>query len=443
MNDDIFGGMFKPELLNDDKNKHLWDKLILQIIAGNVIPVVGADLLIDAPVNIHQGTINSLAQSFGIYDPVNPPTSFSDIVFHKEYLNRCKKDEIYTLINRAFSQKRFEPSLRLKKLLSIKQFPFVITTSFTPVVEDAMRKIWGDELKVMKFNNNPKENDDIRTEEDLHKPTVYYMFGKVGDDTNRYVLTDTNMLEFCSSWLSESTRPKVLCSCLRDKYLLMLGNNYSDWLFRFIWFSMRKVGTNQCMLAYENLDNRLINFLERVGTFTHHNSSDTDVIDRIINRLEEKTSNERAKFNRPQENTDVFISYSRSDSTIADKLYENLTAHGLNVWYDRKNISTGGVFLDEINKAIRTTRYFIPILSANIDREKNDPHVYRNEWDTAITTATGMGRSFIIPLAEQGFDFYRAMIPEKIQQHNAIFYYPEEDFSEIALEIKNKVLNNS
>ena len=118
----------------------------------------------------------------------------------------------------------------------------------------------------------------------------------------------------------------------------------------------------------------------------------------------------------------MFISYSRADSTIAEKLYDSLTAQGKRVWYDKKKLTIGGNFMEEIRKAIRTTKYFVPILSNNIIKEKDESHVYRNEWAQAEEVAISMGRTFIIPLAEQGFDFYRAALPEKLQQHNAKFF---------------------
>ena len=303
-----------------------------------------------------------------------------------------------------------------------------------------MKEIWKDELRVMRFNNNPTENDDIKNSTDLRKPTVYYMFGKAGEGAHKYVLTDTDMLDYVSSWLSNDNkaRPKVLCNELKEKYLLMLGNNYSNWLFRFIWYSMRKSDLKQGMLAYDTLDEALLNFLERAETFTKQNTS--YVIDHIITRLEKKLKeNEETKFNKPEENMDVFISYSRSDSEIADKLYDTLTEQGKRVWYDKKNLTEGGNFMDEIKKAIRTAKYFVPILSENITKEKGESHVYRNEWDVAIDVAVSMGRTYIIPLAEKKFDFYKAAIPEKMQQHNAITFSINENMENVSEKIIHKM----
>ncbi len=424
---------FNDIFLDTDKDEPLWDKLIQQIIDGNVIPVIGADMLIDNNVNPHQLLVDGIANMFRL---TSHPHSFSELIYDPDYTKSNKKVDIYYQVNKFFAANRFPPSRRLQRLLNIRQFPFVITTSFTPIVEQTMQTIWGDELRVMRFNNNPSENHDIKSGADLRKPTVYYMFGKVGEGVQKYVLTDVDMLDFCSSWLSNDNRarPKNLFSELKDKYLLMLGNNYSDWLFRFIWYSMRKSNMGQGMLAYDHVDESLINFLERTETFTKQNPS--DVIDQIITRLGKKLQeNEQVKFDQPEENMDVFISYSRSDKEVAEALYAALTAQGKRVWFDKHNLTSGGNFMDEIRKAIRTAKYFVPILSENISKEKDQSHVYRNEWDLAIEVAISMGRTYIIPLAQKGFDFYRAAIPEKMQQHNAIFFYSSESMEEAAEQI--------
>lgn len=424
---------FNDIFLDTDKDEPLWDKLIQQIIDGNVIPVIGADMLIDNNVNPHQLLVDGIANMFRL---TSHPHSFSELIYDPDYTKSNKKVDIYYQVNKFFAANRFPPSRRLQRLLNIRQFPFVITTSFTPIVEQTMQTIWGDELRVMRFNNNPSENHDIKSGADLRKPTVYYMFGKVGEGVQKYVLTDVDMLDFCSSWLSNDNRarPKNLFSELKDKYLLMLGNNYSDWLFRFIWYSMRKSNMGQGMLAYDHVDESLINFLERTETFTKQNPS--DVIDQIINRLGKKLQeNEQVKFDQPEENMDVFISYSRSDKEVAEALYAALTAQGKRVWFDKHNLTSGGNFMDEIRKAIRTAKYFVPILSENISKEKDQSHVYRNEWDLAIEVAISMGRTYIIPLAQKGFDFYRAAIPEKMQQHNAIFFDSSESMEEAAEQI--------
>jgi WD-40 repeat protein len=194
------------------------------------------------------------------------------------------------------------------------------------------------------------------------------------------------------------------------------------------------------MMVDNDVEDSLIDFLNRTNTFIQKDPE--KVIDEIEHRLSERMEDfNRTKFDHPRMNTDVFISYSRSNKEIAKTLYETLTAKGLNVWYDMKNLSTGADFMEQIQDAIKTTKYFVALLSNHISEEVNDYHVYRKEWDYAIEQAIGLGREFILPVCEENFDMYNPNIklPNRLKSHNAFFYKPDMDFSEIADDIMNKV----
>jgi TIR domain-containing protein len=72
----------------------------------------------------------------------------------------------------------------------------------------------------------------------------------------------------------------------------------------------------------------------------------------------------RPASNKNQE-TIVFISYAREDSNAARRLYEDLKNAGLSPWLDRESLIAGQNWKLVINKAIKKSRYFIPILSPN------------------------------------------------------------------------------
>ena len=434
--DDILGGIH-----GFNANDAEWDTFIDQIIQGNVIPVIGPEILCENG-NPHKSILKYFVRIFNVQPQIN---SFSELISDHNFLVHNQRDYIYSYINQVIAKSRFSPSKLLHDLLSIEQFPFVITTSFTPIVENTMKEIWegkGKRLKVMCFNNNPEENQDIKYDIDLYSPTVYYMFGKAGDSAHRYVVTDIDMLDFCSSWIADTEgRPSKLISCLKNKYLLMIGNSYSDWLFRFIWYSLRKSGTGSGLYACDNVEDDLSRFLQRNQTILRRPPQET--IDTMIDKLNEKLNGRRqdnvTNFNSVEYGADIFISYSRRDADIAEKLYEQLTHKGINVWFDRNNITAGGKFMDEIRQGIRTAKYFIPILSLNIEQEKNESHVYRIEWGEAIETSASYGRTYIIPIFENGLDFYQASIPDKLRQHNAIQYDNIEDMRIIADKIINVI----
>lgn len=438
-----------------NSNRH-WDELIEKIIQGEVIPVIGPEFLAADPddpekwIDPHQYLIDQLAES---HDMNSSYHSFSELLYD-DHFPASQRADIYDIIGDVFEKEInesaksdvaipedsvFQPSELLVRLLKVCKFRFVITTSFSPLVEYAMKEIYGAKgVKVMTFSNNPIGNQDLKNVDDIQKPTVYYMFGKVCRQAKRYVIYDSDMLAFCRSWLSNA--PSTLVNVLKNKYLLILGNNYSDWLCRFIWFSMKtELDTNPKGMIV-NADEGLLQFLKRIDAFSQNDPK--SVIDKIETLVEQKLkSQEQLKYQKPELNTDVFISYSRRDSMLAEALYKQMTEKGLRVWYDRENLGVGDRFMDEIKLSIRKTRVFIPILSHNIEDEKNQSHPYRTEWETAIDVASTYGRNFIFPICEAGFDFYNSNLPEKLQQHNADTYKQEEpDFTSFVDKVYNYLM---
>ena len=406
----------------DSERTRQWDLLASEMIAGNVIPVIGPEFLVEDArgSNPHQILIDDLAEA---YELKSHPQSFSELLFDKDFDANDRKN-IYAMLGDALSQPLFKPSPLLKRLLSIKQFPFVITTSFIPVVEDAMREIWGaDQLRVMRFTNDPSHNDDIRTKSDITKPTVYYMFGKVCRSEKKYVVTDYDMLSFCKAWLSSAERPQNLAAELQSKYLLILGNNYSDWLSRFICFSLKsKFETQPLGLVVDPMaEDSFLQFMHHIDAFTHDNAE--EVVSKIENLLADKLKDQEANlWNKPLPNAEVFISYSRADADIAAQLYDAFQQTGIKAWYARQSLSYGSDFMHEIVKGIKGSKLFVPIITSSMEEQRNEYHPYRTEWQTAIDMSSGYGRKFILPISEQGFDFYGSSIPQKLKDCNAYLY---------------------
>ena len=438
----------EPTVIDDrhDKNDIMWDLLVEKIMDGEVIPVIGENIVLEGNSTINKILINHIAKIEGI---TSDPQSYCQLLFDDHY--KSDRDLIYGTLSRLISsnQNKFSPSSLLKRLLSIKQFPFVITTTIDYVVENTMKEIWNERernLKTLIFNNNPKDvliTGDIAKDTDIEIPTVYYMFGKANSSKlHSFVVTDEDMLSFCQSWLTEDKRPKVLSRILGDKFLLFLGCNYPDWLIRFIWYSMRRNLDKSGMLVDEQLEDTLIDFLNRVHINTQKDPE--FVIREIEKRIGErmKLYNIR-KFDAPQERTDVFISYSRADERIAEKLYNSLTNKGLNVWYDRKNLAAGDKWLERINNAIKSTKFCIILISKNIASQVYESHVYRKEWNMAIEHAKGMGskRGFIIPICIDNIDLYENSLdlPDSLKSHNALYIKENDDLSDIASNIMDRV----
>lgn len=434
---------------NNDQNANStesqWEILVEQIIKGNVIPVIGSRLTMCDGESISDILVRNIS---GYCNMQTPARSFSQLIprFQVEHEN----ESIYSFVSDILSDPQngalTQPSEILKELLSVKYFPFVIYTSYDQTVEKCMNDIHSGNLRVLSFDNNAETNDDIPPMDNLKTPTLYYILGKANNRRSRFVLSDKDMLDFSRSWLAETdstckAKPANLSNALANKFLLVLGCDYTDWLFRFLWFAMkdskirqrsnsdRKIG----MLAMsESSNEELIDFLTRSNTLTQ-NVELPEFIHELIRRVAAKEAqlasvNSELKFADPKANTDVFISYSRADKALAERLYKVLTEKGLDVWYDKQNLGAGSDFIKDIRYAIRTAKIFIPLLTRSIKEQAHEEHVYREEWAYAIERKKRLGNvTYICPLNTDGINIEdrEADIPDELKAHN-LREIPEE-----------------
>lgn len=424
----------------------MWELLVDKIMKGEVIPVIGENIVLEGKTSVKKLLISHLSKTMGVE---SKPKSYSQLLFDSN--NKKGKELIYGKLSQLINinQDKFTPSKLLKRILSIQQFPFVITTTIDYTVENTMRDIWNKrerDLKVLVFNNDPKDipaSGDISKDSDVEIPTIYYMFGKANTPRlNSFVVTDEDMLSFCQSWLTEDKHPQKLSRVLGDKFLLFLGCNYPDWLIRFIWYSMRQKLDKSGMLVDEEVEDSLIDFLNRINVNTDKNPE--SVISEIEKRVAKRMiENNKYLFEAPKERTDVFISYSRMDETMTEKLYNALTKRGLNVWYDRKNLAAGDKWLEKINTAIKTTKFCIVLISKSMLSQVNESHVYRKEWNMAIEHSRGMGskRGFIIPVLLDDVDLYDESLdlPNELKTHNALSLSGSCTVADIAQSVLDRV----
>lgn len=462
-------------IIKKDRN---WDILFDQIVKGNVIPVIGPELVELGDTTSLQRIIDEFAETCGI--DRGEKTSFSQLVFDPKFKVWAEGADIHSLINDNIDNiiedniKKDNNAL-LRKFLSIPYFPFVITTLFDPIVESVMREIHGDRLNVMYFRNDPNKNDDLVNKADICKPTLYYMFGKADGKSDSFVVTDTDMLRFSRTWMlpndsSNHAKPATLSNILSKHYLLVLGSNYQDWLFRFFWYAMKDDGfgvqrstnpetkneeiTPGGMYATDNKDEQLIGFLNRVNTFGEKKYKLSEIYDEIIkgigaveerNRKEEKLGDTQSQVSTivPETGTDVFISYSRGDKEIVEMLYEVLTSKGLNVWYDMHNLYMGVDFMKQIENAIRNSTFFVPVLTNTIIKQAGQEHPYRIEWLYAKDHIMQIGGiPYCYPFLEKKFNPNNlvAKVPDELKSHHACTFSMNE-VREKAEELAESLIN--
>jgi hypothetical protein len=287
-----------------------------------------------------------------------------------------------------------DPSLRL--LLESKCFRLVITTVFDPILEYALRVIWGKDLKIKNIHDYDISATDIKTEENRKSefydinPTLYYAFGKsvAGNPGSCYAITDDKKIYTIDCWLS-SRKPDNLLQYILDRNIIAIGCKFDNWVFRFIWYLLGKKpamsaytfssevtpkeGSVAIMLADDGEDKKTRNFIKRsrINYFDDSRAFMTLLAPVLLPETV------------PEIGT-YFISYASENFSTANIIYNFLINQKQRVWFDIR-LKAGDRFDTDITKGISQCDVFMPILSnqTKSDLISNNRRYYRDEWDLA------------------------------------------------------------
>src|SRR5262245_37842592 len=138
----------------------------------------------------------------------------------------------------------------------------------------------------------------------------------------------------------------------------------------------------------------------------------------------------------------VFISYRRTNVPWALAIYQHLTYHCFDVFFDYQSIASGD-FEQIILESIKARAHFIVLLTPSALERCGDPGDWlRREVETALAT-----RRNIVPLMLEGFDFTTPVLAEHLtgklaglKSYNAL-RVPAEYFDEAMVRLREKYLN--
>lgn len=91
---------------------------------------------------------------------------------------------------------------------------------------------------------------------------------------------------------------------------------------------------------------------------------------------------------------DIFISYSRSDSKIINRLAKDLKKSNINVWLDIWEISPGADTLKEINRGLEQSEQLLVAFSANSLRS----NWVETEWMAKFWQQINEGKILVVPV---------------------------------------------
>jgi len=325
--------------LDDDA----WDDLLNFIDERRVIPIIGPELLkIETETGsrlLYDWIAEKLAGKLNVDISQLPrPYTLNDVVCW--FLSsHGRREEAYTRVRSILRDANFAPPLALRQLAQITDFDLFVTTTFDPLLEQAInseRFQGAQSTEVIAYT--PNRVTDLPSErEKLQRPVIYHLLGRLSASPT-YVISDEDTLEFVCALQSEHLTPEKLFHELEHNHLLLIGSNFTNWLARlFLRMAKRQRLSDPRDVGeimaddHTSEDERLVSFLQQVSVRTRVYSGAEAFVAELHARWSARqrpapSSNGGSspqRFMPPSrempENA-IFISYAHADAAFVEKL---------------------------------------------------------------------------------------------------------------------------
>jgi hypothetical protein len=416
-----------------------WDDLLNYIEERKVIPIIGPDLLRvetdRGPRLLYEWLAERLAAKLSVDTTGLPqPLTLNDVVC--AYLGqRGRREEAYTRLRSIMREVQLAPPEALRKLVQITDFDLFVTTTFDPLLEQALNaERFGGQAMAEVLAYAPNRVADLPAERgQLQRPVVYHLLGRLSASPT-YVISDEDMLEFICALQSEHLTPEKLFHELEHNHLLLIGSDFSNWLARlFLRMAKRKRLSDPRDVGevfaddHTSQDDRLVAFLQQVSVRTRVFSGAEAFVNELHERWLKRQKPGAAsavsgvapqRFLPPArempENA-IFISYAREDLAAVQRLKASLDAAGLTTWFDLDRLEGGDDYDRKIHANIGRCSFFLPVISATTQRRHEA--YFRREWSYAVDRSRNIaeGAVFILPVCIDDTPEATALVPEKFK----------------------------
>jgi len=348
---------------------------------------------------------------------------------------RGRREEAYTRLRSIMREVQFEPPLALRQLAQITDFDLFVTTTFDPLLENAINlERYGGQTTADVIAYAPNRVADLPVERSqLQRTVIYHLLGRLSASPT-YVVSDEDMLEFICALQSEHLTPEKLFHELEHNHLLLIGSDFSNWLARlFLRMAKRKRLSDPRDVSevfaddHTMQDGRLVAFLQQVSVRTRVYGGAEAFVAELHQRWSQRqrpTTPTTGAGSAPQrflpparempENA-IFISYAREDLPAVQHLKAALDAAGLTTWFDLDRLEGGDDYDRKIRANIGRCSFFLPVISAATQRRHEA--YFRREWSYAVDRARNIadGGVFILPVCIDDTPEAAALVPEQFK----------------------------
>lgn len=430
-----------------------WELLLEAINNNRVVPIIGDEFFYvienDREVSVRDFLVRKLSSKFNVNDAVVDFSSIADAIELENFMNHKirfinSQTDIYYEIGQVLQSERIYVRESLCKLIEINKFPLILTTSFIPGLEELLSQK-GCECMAISYER-AADSDIPPVGVSGDKTIIYYMFGRCSRIKKSYMVTEEDLLEYIHLWHETDARPPRLAKYLANKFLLVLGCNYPNWLFKFFWHSIRNFSLippacqadkiMEIMQAIVSIDQvkddmDLERFLSRIHTSIYQ-SSGTFIQELVehwsnyaLTRNESEVSSVANEPTSDKDSVDVFISYASEDLQVVNRLAEMLRNLGASVWFDKRELKLSDKYEDEITSAIAKAKRFMPVLSRTTLKE--EPRFFRKEWAIAHRVVEDrFGLPFFAPVTIDDCNPNDARIPKTYRDCHIISFQNDD-----------------
>ncbi len=418
-----------------------WNQLLDYIEAGLVVPVVGRELLwtdIDGerryvPAYLARKFCARSSVTWGedLDDDADPLGSVVQRFLSNNSRNRSWP---YTFVSQLTRElESTPPPAAFIKLAQIPFALFVSTTSDTYLERaiNAVRFDGRNETQVPAYGLASRVDLSDRMHSDI--PVVFPLLGRANPSPD-YALTDEDVLEFVHRFQVTDT-PRRLFQTLRQRHVLLLGSGFSDWLTRFFVRQTRpdRLWTSTTTRLTHFIADHCVTEDERLTTFLQHPLTDAEVFpvtraEQFVEELHTRWTmrNPTGAGGGPTSSASrdvatsqaggVFLSYASDDYDAACRIKDTLDRAGLDVWFDRRDLTAGDEFERKITAQIAKSYLFIAVVSQHSLTPK--PRFFRLEWREAETRAkfAAFNLPFVLPVAVDDTSELDDRLPEFVRR---------------------------
>lgn len=374
-------------------DKSGWRTLLRDIHAGQVLPVIGPELVTIPLADGRQAPLyrylaGELAGRLEIALPSDAAPTLNAVACAWLLSGNTTSKRLYDELRELVDGLKAPPPQALLDLASINDFGLYISSTFDPLLSQALRQMRPGFLPERSSNFfHPSKPCDLP--QPLPKPFLYHILG-THDTYPDFVVWEEDYIEYVCGLLLSKDNLKVLFEQLRNLDLLLIGTPFNNWIVQLFLrvakgkrFSEPRDHGRQDYVAEEpsGISPPTIFFYEKKVGSTRIIPGDPSAFARELARQwrERFAATQGDIFQCMGDDMPrgaVFISYSRDDLAAATELARGLMAAQVPVWMDKGRLSVGENYERSLEHAVKNDASFFISLISKATESNPDRYVH-------------------------------------------------------------------